>query len=115
MVANDRTILNELLEQYRNELAAPENASDFFEYFSAEQALKDYDLSPDEIDSGLVGDGGDGGIDALYLLVNGQLIQEEWDFSELKRSIAVELIVIQAKTHNGFQEAPIETLYQRQR
>ena len=108
MAENDRTILNELLEQYRNELAAEDSASDFFEYFSAEQALKDYDLSPDEIDSGLVGDGGDGGIDALYLLVNGQLIQEEWDFSELKRSIAVELIVIQAKTHNGFQEAPIE-------
>ena len=108
MAANDRTILNELLEQYRNELAIQVSASDFFEFFSAEQALKEFDLSYDEIDSGLVGDGGDGGIDAFYMLVNGQLIQEEWDFSELKRNIAVELIVVQAKTHNGFQETPIE-------
>ena len=108
MAANDRTILNELLEQYRNELVIQDSASDFFAYFSAEQALKEFDLSYDEIDSGLVGDGGDGGIDALYLLVNGQLIQEEWDFSGLKRNIAVELIVVQAKTHNGFQETPIE-------
>ena len=108
MAANDRTILNELLEQYRNALASQDSASDFFEYFSAEQALKEFDLSYDEIDSGLVGDGGDGGIDALYLLVNGQLVKEEWDFSELKRNIAVELVVVQAKTHNGFQETPIE-------
>ena len=108
MAANDRTILNELLEQYRNELAIQDSASDFFAYFSAEQALKEFDLSYDEINAGLVGDGGDGGIDALYLLVNGQPIQEEWDFSGLKRNIAVELIVVQAKTHNGFQETPIE-------
>ena len=65
MAANDRTILNELLEQYRNELVIQDSASDFFAYFSAEQALKEFDLSYDEIDSGLVGDGGDGGIDAL--------------------------------------------------
>ena len=33
MAANDRTILNELLEQYRNELAIQVSASDFFEFF----------------------------------------------------------------------------------
>ena len=108
MAANDRTILNEILEQYRNELSSQDSASDFFEYFSAEQTLKEFDLSYDEIDSGLVGDGGDGGVDALYVLVNGQLVKEEWDFSDIKRNIAVELVVIQAKTHNGFQESPIE-------
>ena len=106
MAANDNTItiLNELLEQYRNELSIQDSASDFFEYFSAEQALKEFDLSYDEIDSGLVGDGGDGGIDALYLLVNGQLIKEEWNFSELKRNIAVELVGFRRKHTMGFKK-----------
>ncbi|MCY4414698.1 MAG: AIPR family protein [Chloroflexi bacterium] len=108
MAANDRTILNEILEQYRDELAPLDSASDFFEYFSAEQALKEFDLSYDEIESGLVGGGDDGGIDGLFLLVNGRLVQEEWDFSEYKRNISVELIIMQAKTHNGFQETPVE-------
>ena len=108
MASNRRTILNELLVQYRNELAPDDEPNQFFEYFAAEQALKDFDLSFDEIESGLVGDGGDGGIDGLYLLVNGQLLQEEWDFSDLRKNISVDLIVVQAKTHNGFQETPVE-------
>ena len=108
MVSNQRTILNQLLEQYRLEIDPDDTPSQFFEYFAAEQALKDFDLSFDEIESGLVGDGGDGGIDGLYLLVNGQLVQEEWDFGGFRRNISLDLIVVQAKTHNGFQETPVE-------
>ncbi|MCE2499616.1 MAG: AIPR family protein [Dehalococcoidia bacterium] len=108
MVSNQRTILNQLLEQYRLALDPDDTPDHFFEYFAAEQALKDFDISSDEIESGLVGDGGDGGIDGLYLLVNGQLIQEEWNFADLRKNISVELIVVQAKTHNGFQETPVE-------
>ena len=108
MVSNQRTILNQLLEQYRLELDPDNTPDQFFEYFAAEQALKELDLSFDEIESGLVGDGGDGGIDGLYLVVNGQLVREEWDFADLRRNISVDLIVVQAKTHNGFQETPVE-------
>ena len=97
MVSNQRTILNQLLDQYRQELDPDDTPDQFFEYFAAEQALKDFDLSLDEIESGLVGDGGDGGIDGLYILVNGQLVREEWDFADLRRNITVDLIVVQAK------------------
>ena len=87
----------------------------FLNIFSAEQALKEFDLSYDEIDSGLVGDGGDGGIDALYLLVNGQLVKEEWDFSELKRNIAVEPCRGSGENTQWVSRNPDRTLYQRQR
>jgi hypothetical protein len=108
MAKNDRIILDEILKQRQAEVDPNATPSEFFELFSAEQVLKDYDLSYDEIDSGLVGDGGDGGIDAIYVLVNGELVQEEPDYSHLKKNITLDLIMMQAKTSAGFQETPVE-------
>ena len=77
MVTNDRIILDEVLTQGMSNAASDVSESTYFEFFTAEQVLKDFDLSADEIESGLVGNGGnggDGGIDAIYLLVNGELV-----------------------------------------
>lgn len=108
MVSNDKIILDEVLKQKQAEVDPAASASDFFELFTAEQVLKDFDLSYNEIDSGLVGAGGDGGIDGFYLFVNGELVQEEPDYTYLKKNINIELIIVQAKTTPGFQETPIE-------
>ena len=108
MITNDRIILDQVLTQGMSNAASDLSESTYFEFFTAEQVLKDFDLSADEIESGLVGNGGDGGIDAIYLLVNGELVQETPDFNYLKRDINIDLIVVQSKTHAGFQETPIE-------
>ena len=108
MPSNDRIILDELLCQRQREVDPDAAASSFFEFFTADQVLKDFDLSYDEIESGLVGDGGDGGVDAIYLLVNGALVQGDSDYSNLKKEIAVELYILQSKMGSGFQETPIE-------
>lgn len=108
MASNDRIILDEILKQRHAELVPTATPSDFFELFTAEQVLKDFDLSYDEIESGLVGDGGDGGIDAIYLFVNGELVQEDPDYTHLKKNINLDMIIVQAKTSAGFQETPVE-------
>lgn len=108
MASNDRIILDEVLKQRQAEVDPTASASDFLELFSAEQILKDFDLSYEEIQSGLVGDGGDGGIDGIYLFVNGELVQEDTDYAHLRRSITLDLFIIQSKTSAGFQETPIE-------
>ena len=108
MVTNDRIMLDEVLSQGQESAGLGTSASAFFEYFTAEQILKQFDLSSDEIEYGLVGDGGDGGIDAIFLLVNGEMVQEEPDFTQLKRDITIDLVIVQSKTHSGFQETPIE-------
>ena len=108
MTMNDRIILDEVLIQRRKEIDSNAAESDFFELFTAEQVLKDFDLSYDEIDSGLVGGSGDGGIDGFYLLVNGELVQEAPDYGYLKKNITLDLIIVQAKTGAGFQETPVE-------
>lgn len=77
MVTNDRILLDQILDQGLAQVDPGTTPNSYFEFFTAEQILKDFDLSADEIESGLVGDGGDGGIDAIYLLVNGELVQED--------------------------------------
>ncbi len=91
-------------------LAPKLTANEYFEIFTAEQVLKDFDLSYDELEAGVVGDGGDGGIDGIYVFTNGELVQEDSDLSNLKKDVTVELVIIQAKTSPGFGEAAIEKL-----
>lgn len=106
--SNDVIILDETLSQKLKEIAPELSPSDFFEIFTAEQILKDYDLSYDEITSGIVGGGNDGGIDGLFLFVNGELVQEDTDVSGLKKNITIDLHIIQAKTGPGFSEAALD-------
>ena len=108
MVTNDRILLDQILDQGLAQVDPGTTPSSYFEFFTAEQILKDFDLSAYEIESGLVGDGGDGGIDAIYLLVNGELVQEDPGYGHLRGDITIDLVVAQSKTHDGFQETPIE-------
>ena len=105
---NDRIILDEVLAQRRAAVDPSATESTFFEFFTVEQVLKDSDLSYDEIESGLVGDGGDGGIDGIYLLVNGDLVHEDSDYSHLKKEVSLDLIIVQSKTSASFKETPVE-------
>ncbi len=103
-LSNDQVLLNSLLQQRRETVASEESESDFFELFVAGEILKDYDLSYEEIESGAVGRGNDGGIDSIYCFVNGEVITDDTDPDDFKRDITVRLIIIQSKIHAGFSE-----------
>lgn len=110
MSSNDQIILQQILEQQRAERAPDLAASKYFELFVAEQLLKHYDLSYDEIESGLVDGGGDGGIDGFFVFANGELVREDSDLSALKRDVMIETIIFQAKTEESFREKALDTL-----
>lgn len=110
MASNDRIILDQILESTRTERTPHLSASAYFQIFTAEQALKDFDLSYEEIESGNIGGSGDGGIDAIYVFANGELVHEDSDLSNLKKAVTLDLVVVQAKTSPGFSETPIDKL-----
>lgn len=110
MANNDQILLGQIVEEQRKSRMPGVTKSEFFELYTAEQVLKDYDLSDDEIEYGLVGAGNDGGIDSIYTFVNGELVQEDFDHSVLKKGILVEVIIIQAKLSAGFDEDSINRL-----
>lgn len=110
MPNNDQIILDNIVDQERRTRGASASESEFFEMFVAGQVLKDADLTDDEIESGLVAGGGDGGIDGAFLFANGELVLGDYDPRSLKRNIELELIIIQAKRTAGFNEDAIHKL-----
>lgn len=105
---NDLILLRQLLNQKRLELAPDLPESEYFQLFASEQALKDHDLSYDEINQGVVDGGGDGGIDGVFLFVNGTLTAEPVGPADVKRGVSLELVFIQAKTSAGFSETAVD-------
>jgi AIPR protein len=111
MASNDQVILEQILNQQKADMEAPLSSSDIFERFATEQILKNYDASPDEIETGIVDGGNDGGIDSIYTFVNEELLHTDTDITVYsKRNIKIELFIIQSKTAFGFSELAIERL-----
>ena len=110
MGANDRVLLENLLKQQNAEQAPNLSADDFFEFFVADQVLKDYDLTLEEIRDGIVDGGGDGGIDAAYVFVNGRLLGEDDDIDGIRKDVAIDIVFVQSKNTDGFTEGALEKL-----
>jgi hypothetical protein len=111
MSVNDRILLDKILDQKGQEQSPALSRDRYFTLFSANQVLKDFDLSYDEIESGIVDGGGDGGIDSIYIFVNGELLQEDADFSRRRKKVDIELVIIQSKTAEGFSEAAMDKFH----
>lgn len=110
MADNSQQILDDVLAQQRQDLIPEASEQDYFELFCAEQILKDFDLSYDEIQNGIVDGEHDGGVDSVYAFVNGELIYEDFDTSPFKKDVRIELHIIQSKTSGGFSEVPVNKL-----
>ena len=108
MPDNDLIVLNKVLEQRKASIASELPDDSFFEYFVFEQILKNYDLSYDEINAGNTDGEMDGGIDGVFIFLNGFLVEEQVDASSIQREPKIDLFIIQAKTSPGFQEPPVD-------
>jgi hypothetical protein len=111
MSANDPILLDATLKDSWKERASDLKEAEFFERFVAEQVVKDFLLSDDEIEAGLVGGGGDGGVDRLYFLANRQLVADETEFDQPKALTRVDLVLIQATQEASFAETRVQKLY----
>lgn len=107
MPTNDQIILKQLLEDRKTNLAANVAEAFYFDIFSAEQVLKDYEPSYDDLEEGIIDGGGDGGIDSIYIVINGELIHPDTDLVKFQGDVAVDLIIIQSKKTDGFSEDAI--------
>jgi hypothetical protein len=107
MSDEQRLVVGEIFSQQNKEDEPRLSPDKYFEIFGSEQVLKSryFDLDPYEIKSGVVGNGGDGGVDALYLFVNTKLVREDTDLTALRgQQLAIDLVIVQAKNKDSFQE-----------
>lgn len=68
---NSQRILHELVKQDYAKNNTYKTENDFFEFFCANHVMKNYDLSDEEIENGVLGKGNDGGCDAVFVVYNG--------------------------------------------
>ena len=108
MAGNQKVLLDAIIERRKADQASDLSDADYFELFCAENILKQEALSYDELESGLVGAGGDGGIDALFFLIDGRLVREDTDPEDFKKRPTFEIYFVQAKRSESFSEQAID-------
>lgn len=109
-MSNDLTLLDIIFDNYYEDIAESYNKDEGFELFVADNYLKKYDLSYEELESGLIGGSRDWGIDGLYIVINDTLISSEEDFEDMKitRNETVRIYVFQFKNKTSIQESVID-------
>lgn len=108
MATNDVILLDAILERKKLD---SEDIGDTFEKFSFGQILKDFDLTPEEMESGWVDGSLDGGIDGFYVFVNGRLVTDEKDFVWPKSGVEIQVYLITCKHHSTIQQTPLDTIF----
>lgn len=105
MSKNAQILLENLIEQEFRNNDNYSNISEYFEFFSASQILKNQGLSDDEVDNGIVGKGLDGGCDSIYLFLNNLLITPDVvEHISAPKDFILEMIIIQSKKTTSFGE-----------
>lgn len=107
-MTNDQLLIREYVkQQFSAQQFADE--STYFEFLAASQVLRECDLSDEEVETGLTGNGGDGGCDGVYLFFNDVLVGEEFieNLTEIPRGATLQMYIIQAKNELGFREDAI--------
>lgn len=102
----EKDYLDAYLRSLKEKTAKELPWDEFFEQFCADQILKERDLDLTEKASGRVRGMHDGGIDSIYLFVNGRLIQDGSQPSDFKRQRQpfVHLTILQATQTDSFEE-----------
>ena len=87
--------------------------SNAFEKMTTDLILRNYNLSPDDLDDGNVDGRLDGGIDGFYIFVNDRYIKNDEDLEPetIQKHPKIELYLIQNKFTDHFDETPILKLH----
>jgi len=103
----DLDALNTHFANWKRERLPKSTSDKAFERFCAEQVLKDYELTDEEITSGACGGTDDGGVDGLFFFAGRKLIGPQVDVPD-EASSATLLIMQATAGAGGFSETRIE-------
>lgn len=110
MAKNDLILIDSIIAERVSKKLPSENKGEVFEFLAYEQVLKEYDLSVDEIKAGSVDGENDGGIDAIYILVNGHLISDVKNALLPRTNANLEVYIFTCKHRDVFKQDPINSI-----
>ncbi|QQQ76697.1 AIPR family protein [Saccharothrix sp. 6-C] len=106
---NEILLLDTRLRKQKKETYPDLTDDEYFLVSSVDTLLRVKGLSSRQIEDGIVEGGNDGGIDAVYVFIDGHLVEDTTDIIA-NESPQIELEVIQAKAERGFKEVAIQRL-----
>lgn len=111
-MSNELILLDQAFDESKPSLPGELDDGEQFEIFSLDTIFRGEDWSFPQIQSGIVDGEKDGGVDAIFLLVNGNLIEDQKQLPILSKGIEIQLHLFQSKKAAKFEESVIDRLYQ---
>ncbi len=109
-MSNDRYLVDAAFADHRKQYEEVADLGDAFEVFSADMILRRRRLSIEEVRDGIVGGGKDGGLDGVYIFVNGRLANDVAELPNHKSDIRIEVFFIQAKHSVEIEQIVLQRL-----
>jgi len=109
MASNDVILLADMVDTSREETEGL-SPSEQETYFLARHYLKKHAPSHDDILAGIVDGANDGGIDGLYIFVNGLCVRDDAPLRSMGRGADLQLVLCQVKKTSGFSESAVHKL-----
>ena len=91
MSRNNQVLLEEIVKQELVNFEEDISISDFFEFYSALQILKEFELSYEEVQAGITGESHDGGVGAELML----------DVGDSGKKVGTKFVHFVGKTNSG--------------
>lgn len=115
MPSNEVVLIDRYIHDAQRQRDTPLPDAVAFEHFAAQCALRAENLSDEEIGKGIVGGGNDGAIDAVFVFLDGILLDEDADIfsedfaaSKVRKQVSLQLRLIQAKRTDSFTETALD-------
>ena len=105
-LTNEQVLVKQFFKGDYEEQSSYGSEGSFFEFISVDKVLAHYDLTAEEIESGLVGRSRDGGCDGIYVFLNGEIVREDEEtvLKTINGESSIQIYIIQSKTTTSFKE-----------
>ncbi len=104
------SLLNAIIAEESPSYPKKMGADKIFEFYCMKNILSNFDLSTDEIQQGIVDGQGDGGIDGVYIFVDGNLLTDDTDYAQVRHKPELQLFIVQAKNETSFKESAVDAI-----
>lgn len=111
MAKHDIILIDGIIEDRIVQSFPSKDKGEVFEYLSAEQILKDYDLSYEQITENSVDGRNDGGIDYIFFFINGQLVSDIDSITYPRNNCDFEVYFLSCKHAESFKLAPVDSIF----
>jgi len=102
--------LDSLVSKAKSQLVIAKDDFELLELFAFDQVLKDYDPSPDELESGWTDGGNDGGIDGFFVHVDGRAARPDAADYAARKCPSINLDIFTVRHNASFEQQPIDSL-----